>query len=89
MANYYCEVIVEHSVYPPGVYTFEVNPKIGMIHRWKLFQVSHSVWKETEDGVFCVKDKITGSNLPKQLTQDDLKKFVWTKLRAQEVTINV
>jgi len=84
VVNYYCEVIVKNSVYTPGVYTFEIHPKdVVRLNHHNLIQMSHWVWKETEDGVFWLKNR-TRATLDK-LTTDELKEFMWAKLKAQEL----
>ena len=88
MANYYCEIIVEHGKYPPGVYTFEDDARYGLWDKphTSIVALSHWVCKEATHGVVCIKDKLTGSRLPRMLTEDELKQFMWIKLRAKEVT---
>jgi hypothetical protein len=85
--TYYCEVTFEHSSrYPPGIYTFSDDGRqMGWITRSRLIQISNSVCKETEDGVFWVKNRFTGSSVPRTLSQDELKQFMWTKLKAQNI----
>lgn len=84
MANYYCEVIVEHSIYQPGVYTFEDEDlRLGWGKRAKLVQMSHYVVKESEDRVVWIKNRSRAT--PDLLTQDELKQFMWTKLKAQNI----
>lgn len=81
--NYYCEVLAEHFEYQPGVYTFEIHPKDMVRHKHhNLIQMSHWVWKETGDRVVWIKNRSKAT--PDLLTQDELKEFMWTKLRAQE-----
>ena len=83
VANLYCEVLVEHCEYPPGVYKFEDDPRYGTWGKHlTLLQMSHWVWKETEDRVVWIKNRSRAT--PDLLTQDELKEFMWTKLRAQE-----
>jgi hypothetical protein len=87
VVNYYCEVIVEHSKYPPGVYTFEEDEfNLGWGKRAKLVQMSHYVIKEY-DGGRTVWIKNRSKPTPDLLTQDELKQFMWIKLKAQEFKI--
>ena len=83
MDNYYCEIIVENGVYRPGVYTFEVDPKYGMYGKYsRLIQLSNWVWKETEKGVFWIKNRSRAT--PDKLRPDEFGEFMWAKLKAQE-----
>jgi hypothetical protein len=85
VANYYCEVIVDHSVYKPGVYTFQEDAfNLGWGKRAKLVQMSHYVIKEYEGGrTVWIKNRSRAT--PDLLTQDELKQFMWTKLKAQNI----
>ena len=80
--QYYCEVIVGNGGYQPGVYTFNVDPKYGMWGKHsRLVQMSYWVWKEKEDCVFWIKNR--SKPTPDKLTDDELKEFMWTKLKAK------
>ena len=86
MANhqYYCEVIVKRGEYQPGVYTFNVDARYGMWGKHsRLVQLSNWVWKEKEDSVVWIKNR--SKPTPDLLTNDELKEFMWTKLKAKEV----
>jgi hypothetical protein len=84
VANYYCEVIVEHGKYPPGVYTFQEDDfNLVWGHRARLVQLSNWVVKEY-DGGRPVWIKNRSRPTPDLLNQDDLKQFMWTKLKARE-----
>lgn len=84
MVNYYCEVLVPHGVYPPGVYTFEFDPVYGMWGKHsRLVQMSNWVWKETEDRVVWIKNRSRAT--PDLLNEDELKEFMWVKLKAKEL----
>lgn len=87
MANtYYCVVLNENSKYLPGVYTFEDDAHYGLWgNHTMLVHSSHWVVKEAEYGAICIKDKLTGSRLPRKLTPDELKEFMWVKLRARNI----
>jgi hypothetical protein len=86
VANYYCQILISHGKYPAGIYTFEIDPKYGMWGKHSnLVQMSHWVWKETEDRVVWIKNRSRAT--PDLLTQDDLKEFMWVKLKAQEFKI--
>lgn len=86
MVNYYCQVIVNHATYPAGVYTFSVDTRYGMFGKnSRLVGLSHWAWKETEDGVFWVKNR--SKPTPAKLTSDELKEFMWIKLKARELVV--
>jgi hypothetical protein len=83
VVNYYCEVIVKNGVYPPGVYTFEIHPMDMVRHKHhNLIQMSHWVWKETEEGVFWLKNRTRAT--PDKLRPDEFGEFMWAKLKAIE-----
>lgn len=85
-AQYYCEVLVTHGTFSPGVYTFDIDPMYGMWGKHsQLVQMSHYTWKETEHGVFWMKNRYPGGGkIPSKLTDEELKDFVWIKLKAKE-----
>ena len=85
--QYYCEVRVSHGKYNPGIYSFTVDPVRGMWGKQSmLVQLSDYVWKETEHGVFWMKNRMTGRTPEKLKDDKDLKEFMWNKLKAQNIT---
>lgn len=83
--QYYCEIRVGHGNYNPGVYSFTVDPNLGMWGKQsRLVQQSDYVWKETEHGVFWMKNRTSG-RIPEKLEDNELKDFMWTKLQARPV----
>jgi hypothetical protein len=87
VANYYCEVIVGHGKYPPGVYTFADDTRYGLWEKQHTIMIglSNWVWKETEDRVVWIKNRSRAT--PDLLTPDELKQFMWTKLKAKEFVV--
>ena len=82
MNNYYCEILIESNKFPKGIYTFEMDSRLGDFGRHtKLVLQSHWVIKETEDRVVWIKNR--SRPCPDLLNQDDLKQFMWDKLRAK------
>ncbi len=80
--QYYCECnLIDGST---GFYTFSGNDK--QLPRYKLNQIweSHRVWREDKNGVHWMKNKIRDMATMK-LTQDELKEFMWIKLKAQNI----
>lgn len=87
MANvqYYCEVQVTHGAIAPGVYAFDVDTMYGMWGKHsQLVQMAHYAWKETEDGIFWMKNRYSGG-IPRKLTDEELKEFMWIKLQSQKL----
>ena len=83
--QYYCEVRVSRAKYDPGVYRFTVDPAYGMWgEQSMLVRLSDYVWKETEHGVFWMKNRTSGT-IPEKLGDNELKDFMWIKLKAQEI----
>lgn len=87
MANYYFEI-------PEGATFFGVTGPYVTVHNHqddklilrgylRVVQHSYRVWKETADGIFFIKNRVTGSPLPVPLTDEDLKEFVWIKLQSK------
>jgi hypothetical protein len=78
--------MVENTGFSPGVYMFEHESEWGLWGKYnKLVQMSQWVCKESDHGVVWIKNKLTGSKIPATLTQDELKQFMWIKLKAQDI----
>jgi hypothetical protein len=85
--TYYCEILDYNDLdeYSSGVYSFEEDADrfLSWGNRTRLVSLSHWVIKETADGPVWLKNRFKASPAP--LDQDDLKKFMWDKLRAKNI----
>ena len=86
VANYYCEILIEHGKFPKGIYTFETDSRLGSFGRHaKMVQLSQWVIKEAEDRIVWIKNRSKATL--DLLTQDELKQFMWDKLQAKAVNV--
>lgn len=77
----YTEVVVQSKVFEPGVYRFTPDMRFGRFGaHTTLVQFSERTWAETDDGVFWMKNRMKPT--PDKLTKDELKEFMWVKLKA-------
>jgi len=86
MSTYYCEIIIEHGKFPKGIYTFDMDSRFGGWGRYTMMaQLSQWVIKENDGRVVWIKNRSRVT--PDFLTQDELKQFMWTKLKAKDFKI--
>jgi len=84
VANYYCEILIDYGKFPKGIYTFDLDSRLGSFGRHaKMVQLSQWVIKEAEDRIVWIKNRSKAT--PDLLTQDELKKFMWDKLKAEYI----
>jgi hypothetical protein len=84
--QYYCEIGKTYQSIEVGLYTFSKGE--GIRHnasKLRYIDIADRVWKENENGVFCLKNRYKGLTLPDKLSSDDLKQFMWIKLKAQDI----
>ena len=84
--TYYCGIFTDyHDVggYSPGVYRFEDDNNWSWPAHAKLISQSQWIIKETENRVVWIKHRFKSA--PDHLDQDDLKQFIWDKLKAQHI----
>jgi len=87
VANYYCEILIDYGKFPKGIYTFDLDSRLGSFGRHaKMVQLSQWVIKEAEDRIVWIKNRSKAT--PDLLTQDELKKFMWDKLKAEYIKEN-
>ena len=87
MANqYYCEIARSYHTIEAGIYTFSKSQ--GTRHpasKLRYIDIADRVWKENENGVFWLKQRYKSTSLPDKLVPEDLKEFMWVKLKAQDI----
>lgn len=87
MANqYYCEIDRTYQKVEAGIYTFT---KIeGLRHpasKLRYIDIADRVWKENDNGVFWIKHRYRSASIPDKLTEEDMKEFMWIKLKARDI----
>lgn len=90
MANhYYAEVTLDQDLVPVGFYHIEaIDPNMSIYYSPRVLnalRVADRVWKENEHGIFFIKGNNGKSKIPNNLSDDDIKEFMWVKLRAQDL----
>lgn len=84
--QYYCEIGKTYQSIEAGIYTF--NKGQGTRHaasKLRYIDIADRVWKENENGVFWLKQRYKSASLPDKLTGEDLREFMWIKLKAQDI----
>lgn len=85
--TYYCEILDYNDLdeYSSGVYSFEEDADrfLSWGNRTGLVSLSRWVIKETADGPVWLKNRFKYKH--GALDQDDLKQFMWDKLRAKRI----
>jgi len=84
--QYYVEVTVTHSKIPAGFYSIHAENEYTIYYTpnaLETFELANRVWKENEYGVFFVKHR---TKIPTKLSSEELKEFMWVKLKAQDLT---
>lgn len=82
MAIFYCDIQVPGNQYSPGVYAIDGK-------RTNYFQymlLSNRAWIEDERGVRWAKHREKDIRDYPVLSDDEIKEFVWAKLKAQFIT---
>lgn len=86
VANYYCELNSALQTYQAGVYLISVDKDgEGSFEHQKLASLSDRVWKESEHGTYYLKRKSQDFKAAEKLTSEELKEFIWAKLKAQSI----
>ena len=84
--QYYCQIDRTYQSIESGIYTF--NKGQGTRHaasKLRYIDIADRVWKENENGVFCLKNCHKSISFPDKLMGDELKEFMWIKLKAQDI----
>lgn len=84
--QYYCQIDTSYQSVEAGIYTF--NKGQGTRHpasKLRYIDIADRVWKENENGVFYLKNRHNSIKFPDKLVGDDLKEFMWVKLKAQDI----
>ena len=84
--QYYCGIGQTYQSIEAGIYTF--NKGQGTRHaasKLRYIDIADRVWKENENGVFFIKQRYKSTSLPDKLTDEDLREFMWIKLKAQDI----
>jgi hypothetical protein len=84
--QYYCELEHGYQSIEAGIYTF--NKGQGTRHpasKLRYIDIADRVWKENEVGVFVIKNTHKSVGIPNKLAGDELKEFMWIKLKAQDI----
>jgi len=84
--QYYCQIDRSYQSIDAGIYTF--NKGEGTRHpasKLRYIDIADRVWKENDNGVFWLKHRHKSASVPDKLTSEDLKEFMWVKLKAQDI----
>jgi hypothetical protein len=82
MSVYYCEIQVSHKQYKPGVYAIDSKKS----SYFQCLALSNRAWIEDDKGVRWAKHRGKDIQVHPVLSKDELKEFVWAKLKAQFIT---
>lgn len=86
MVNYYCELNSSLQTHPAGVYLISVDRDgEGSFEHQKLASFSDRVWKENDHGIYYLKRKSQDFKAAEKLTGEELKEFMWAKLKAHPI----
>jgi secreted Zn-dependent insulinase-like peptidase len=86
VVNYYCELNSALQTHLAGVYLISVDRDgEGSFENQKLASLSDRVWKESEHGTYYLKRKSQDFKAAKKLTGEELKEFMWVKLKAEKL----
>jgi hypothetical protein len=84
--QYYCQIDNSYQSIEAGIYTFSKSE--GTRHpasKLRYIDIADKVWKENDNGVFMLKHRYRSATVPDKLTGEDLKEFMWIKLKAQDI----